>query len=72
MMQIDTLAYTKHLERAGVERKIAEAHAEALLNDVLPCAVPATSQSKPALDSEWWVIAIAFGSLIANIIVWRH
>ena len=30
-MQLDTLAYTKRLEATGVERKAAEAHAEALL-----------------------------------------
>jgi len=29
-MTIDTLAYTKHLEEAGVERKQAEAFAEDL------------------------------------------
>jgi hypothetical protein len=29
-MAIDTLAYTKALEAAGVERRIAEVHAEAL------------------------------------------
>lgn len=30
-MAIDTLAYTKALEAAGVERHVAEAHAEALI-----------------------------------------
>jgi hypothetical protein len=29
-MTIDTLEYTKKLEAAGVDRKVAEAHAEAL------------------------------------------
>jgi len=28
-MQFDTLSYVKHLRQAGVEEKIAEAHAEA-------------------------------------------
>jgi hypothetical protein len=32
MMAIDTLAYTKALEAAGVERPVAEAHAEALIH----------------------------------------
>lgn len=35
-MAIDTLAYTKHLEGAGVQRAEAEAHAEALTQHVLP------------------------------------
>ena len=35
-MTIDTLAYTKHLEQAGVERVQAEAFAEALHRFVLP------------------------------------
>ena len=35
-MTIDTLAYTKALEAAGVERGAAEAHAEALTTHVLP------------------------------------
>lgn len=35
-MTIDTLAYTKHLEQAGVERAQAEAFAEALHRFVLP------------------------------------
>ena len=35
-MTIDTLAYTKHLEQAGVERAQAEAFAEALHQFVMP------------------------------------
>jgi hypothetical protein len=35
-MSIDTLAYAKELEAAGVERRAAEAHAEALTKHVLP------------------------------------
>jgi hypothetical protein len=35
-MAIDTLAYVKSLEAAGVERHAAEAHAEALTRHVLP------------------------------------
>ena len=35
-MTIDTLAYAKELESAGVERQAAEAHAEALTHHVLP------------------------------------
>ncbi len=35
-MSIDTLGYVKRLEGAGMERKVAEAHAEALRDDVVP------------------------------------
>jgi hypothetical protein len=35
-MAIDTLAYAKHLEAAGVPRPEAEAQAEALTQHVLP------------------------------------
>jgi hypothetical protein len=35
-MTIDTLAYTKALEAAGVDRNAAEAQAEALSRHVLP------------------------------------
>lgn len=35
-MTIDTLAFAKHLEAAGVQREAAEAHAEALIHYVLP------------------------------------
>ena len=35
-MTIDTLAYSKHLEAAGIERHAAEAQAEALTKYVLP------------------------------------
>ncbi len=35
-MTIDTLAYTKALEAAGIERKAAEAQAEAPVRHVLP------------------------------------
>ena len=35
-MTIDTLGYVKRLEKAGMDRKIAEAHAEAIRDDVVP------------------------------------
>jgi uncharacterized protein YaaN involved in tellurite resistance len=44
-MTIDTLAYAKALEAAGVERQAAEAHAEALTHHVLPDLV-----TKPDLE----------------------
>ena len=35
-MALDTLAYTKHLESAGIARAQAEAHAEALRLHIVP------------------------------------
>jgi hypothetical protein len=35
-MAIDTLAYAKHLEAAGVQREAGEAYAEALMGHILP------------------------------------
>src|SRR5438067_9833212 len=35
-MAIDTLAYVKSLEAAGVDRRAAEAHAEALTHHIFP------------------------------------
>jgi hypothetical protein len=46
MMAIDTLAYTKALEAAGVERQVAEAHAEALIH-----ALSAEVATKSDLDA---------------------
>jgi len=44
-MTVDTLDYAKKLEAAGVERRQAEAHAEALRDAVVPQLV-----SKPDLN----------------------
>jgi len=38
-MTVDTLAYSKHLEAAGIDRQAAEAQAEALTKYVLPDVV---------------------------------
>lgn len=35
-MAIDTLAFAKYLESAGIDRKLAEAHAEAMNQHVFP------------------------------------
>jgi hypothetical protein len=35
-MTIDTLACAKHLEGAGIDRRAAEAHAEAMAHHVFP------------------------------------
>jgi hypothetical protein len=35
-MTVDTLAYVKHLESRGIDRRQAEAHAEAMVNHIFP------------------------------------
>lgn len=35
-MTVDTLSYVKRLEAAGIDRRHAEAHAEAMRDDVAP------------------------------------
>jgi hypothetical protein len=59
-MAIDTLAYVKELEAAGLDRKVAEAHARALRNHILPEL--ATKQDVKDLGAELrielWKIAL--------------
>jgi hypothetical protein len=76
-MTLDTLGYVKHLERAGVERKIAEAHAEALMKYVIPALArpPATQWMglRSRSGAEWWVLpAVAFFVLVATLIAAHH
>lgn len=56
-MAIDTLAYTKTLERAGVDRQVAEAHAEAMLHHVFPQL--ATKQDITEL--KLWLVVTVIG-----------
>jgi hypothetical protein len=51
-MSIDTLAYTKALEAAGVDRQAAEAQAEALVNHVLPDLVTKADLAATKADLE--------------------
>jgi|HubBroStandDraft_6_1064221.scaffolds.fasta_scaffold232882_2 hypothetical protein len=51
-MAIDTLAYTKALEAAGVDRLAAEAQAEALVNHVLPDLVTKADLTATKVDLE--------------------
>jgi hypothetical protein len=51
-MTIDTLAYTKALEAAGVDRQAAEAQAEALVNHVLPDLVTKADLAATKADLE--------------------
>ena len=81
-MPLDTLAYVKHLEAAGVDRKIAEAHAEALVKYVLPVLAPA--QSLPPKRGWCWralywladgyrlPIVLGVAAVLLNVWVWRH
>ena len=49
-MTIDTLAYSKHLEAAGIDRRVAEAHAEALTKYALPDLVAKTDLAAAKVD----------------------
>jgi hypothetical protein len=51
-MTIDTLAYAKELEAAGVQRQAAEAHAEALTHHVLPDLVTKADLAATKSDLE--------------------
>jgi hypothetical protein len=51
-MSIDTLAYSKTLEGAGLDRKAAEAHAEALTQHILPDLVTKTDLAAAKSDIE--------------------
>jgi acid phosphatase family membrane protein YuiD len=51
-MAIDTLAYTKALEAAGVDRLAAGAQAEALVNHVLPDLVTKADLTATKVDLE--------------------
>lgn len=61
-MAVDTLSYAKKLEAAGVERRQAEAHAEALKG-----AVDAGLATKPDLDALAHRLESKFETLL-----WKH
>jgi hypothetical protein len=65
-MAIDTLAYVKELEAAGLDRKLAEAHAAAFRDKILP-----ELATKQELRKELWRAGIGIGlaaALVAGII----
>jgi hypothetical protein len=72
-MAIDTLAYVRALESAGLDRKVAEAHLAVLRDNILPEL--ATKQDvkdlRPQLRREVWMIAlgIALGAIALVIAV---
>ena len=63
-MAIDTLAYVRELEAAGLDRKLAEAHAAALRDKILP-----ELATKQELRKELWRIAVGIGVGAAIIAV---
>jgi hypothetical protein len=65
LMAIDTLAYAKALEEAGVDRRTAEAHAEALTRHVLPDLV-----TKTDLERVEERLAVRIAGARADIIKW--
>ena len=67
-MAIDTLAYVKELEAAGIDRNVAEAHVKALSDHALPDF--ATKADLGTLKSELTIrlggmIVVATGILLA-------
>ena len=49
-MAIDTLAFVKHLESAGIDRKTAEAHAEAMAQHVFTQLATKSDLEKVSTD----------------------
>jgi hypothetical protein len=72
-MAIDTLAYVRALEAAGLDRKVAEAHVAALRENILPEL--ATKQDmkdlRPQLRKEIWTIAlgVTLGAIVLAIAI---
>jgi hypothetical protein len=65
-MAIDTLAYVKELEAAGLDRKLAEAHAAALRDRILP-----ELATKQELRKELWRVAVGVvvgAALVAGVV----
>ena len=66
-MTIDTLSYMKRLELAGLDRKLAEAHAEAIRDDVASQLATKLDLDRMANRLEaamWWhSLAIVLGGL---------
>ena len=60
----DTLGYAKHLESSGVDRKQAEAHAEAARQFIMTELVTKTDLQQ-ALDHQALQLTVRLGGLIA-------
>lgn len=63
-MTVDTLAYAKHLEGAGIDRRAAEAHAEAMAHHVFPQLA-----SKADLEKAVAVLEKAVSDITLRLIV---
>ena len=70
MFAFDSLAFTRHLERSGISRKEAEAHAEAVqtyvISEVVTKADLATTKDelKIAMDNLALRLTIRLGSML--------
>lgn len=60
-MAIDTLAYTKHLEAAGVDRKTAEAHATGMARHIVPDLATKADLQAAVTDLKLWLIVAMVG-----------
>lgn len=60
-MTIDTLGYVKRLQAAGVAREQAEAHAEAIRDDLVPQLATATDLERlgDKLEAALWKHTVA-------------
>jgi len=71
MFAFDSLAYTRHLESSGLDRKQAEAHAEAVQKYVISeVATRADIQAvkdelKTAMDNLGLRLTVRFGAMLA-------
>ena len=50
------MAYTKHLEGAGIDRKIAEAHAEAMAQHVFPQLATKANLDRAVTELKLWLV----------------
>ncbi len=57
-MQLDTLAYVRTLQAAGIDRAQAEAHADAMRDHVLPQIATKTDLLELRQDLTWRFVGI--------------
>lgn len=72
MFAFDSLAYTRHLESAGIDRKSAEAHAEAVQKFVISEVVTkqdlaaTKDELKVAMENVTLRLTVRFGAMLAT------
>ncbi len=71
-MSIDTLAYSKHLEAAGIDRHAAEAQAEALTKYVVPDLVTKAERIEHRLTQRVIGIVGAFDAALFALLRFVH